>query len=134
METSIILTSFLQHLGPFKIPMFAVLIVVFILIVLLAIETFSKSKANVERRRQNLSALLILGSMNLALGMLGQIMGIWYALAAIMQADDVSPAIVIEGLQASFGTTYFGLITFFIAFVGWLIFNYVSTKQAASDQ
>jgi len=72
-----------------------------------------------------MQALLVLGSMNAALGMLGQIMGIWYALAAILQAADISPAIVIEGLQASFGTTYFGFITFFVAFVFWLVFQYV---------
>ena len=119
----------MKKLGIAVLGLIAVLIIVLIVIVLLAIDSFGKNPSNSERRRQGLNALLVLGSMNAALGMLGQIRGIWYALAAILQAADISPAIVIEGLQASFGTTYFGLITFFIAVVGWLIFNYLPIKK-----
>ncbi len=132
MKIAFISGSIMQHLGPFKFPMVFILILVLIVILLLVIDTFVKGKSNPERRKQSLNALLVLGSMNAAIGMLGQIMGIWYALAAILQAEDISPAIVIEGLQASFGTTYFGLITFFIAIVAWLIFNYLPMLRSTS--
>jgi len=125
MKTLVVLAPIMQNLGAFKIPLITVSLLVLVLIILLIFDTFVIKGINDERRKQSMQALLVLGSMNAALGMLGQIMGIWYALAAILQAADISPAIVIEGLQASFGTTYFGFITFFVAFVFWLVFQYV---------
>lgn len=129
MKFTVVLGPILQNLGAFKIPLLLLSFLVLVVIILMAIETFFKKEINVERKRQGLTALLVLGSMSAAVGMLGQIMGIWYALAAILAAADISPAIVIEGLQASFGTTYFGFITFFIAFFAWLVFNYLPIKK-----
>jgi hypothetical protein len=125
MKTSLLLSPIMQNLGAFKIPLILVSLLVIAVIILLVFDTFVVKGLNEDRRKQSLQALLVLGSMNAALGMLGQIMGIWYALAAILQAADISPAIVIEGLQASFGTTYFGFITFFVAAISWTIFQYV---------
>ena len=133
MKISVVLSPIMQNLGAFKIPLILVSLLVAAVIVLLVFDTFVVKGLNEERRKQSLQALLVLGSMNAALGMLGQIMGIWYALAAILQAADISPAIVIEGLQASFGTTYFGFITFFVATISWMIFQYVPRgKQQAA--
>ncbi len=129
MKTLVVLAPIMQNLGAFKIPLITVSLLVLVLIILLIFDTFVVKGFNDERRKQSMQALLVLGSMNAALGMLGQIMGIWYALAAILQAADISPAIVIDGLQASFGTTYFGFITFFVAFVFWLIFQYVPVPK-----
>jgi hypothetical protein len=123
----------MQNLGAFKIPLITVSLLVLVLIILLIFDTFVIKGINAERRKQSMQALLVLGSMNAALGMLGQIMGIWYALAAIIQAADISPAIVIEGLQASFGTTYFGFITFFVAFVFWLVFQYLPVPKGQKN-
>jgi hypothetical protein len=129
MKTLVVLAPIMQNLGAFKIPLITVSLLVLVLIILLIFDTFVIKGINDERRKQSMQALLVLGSMNAALGMLGQIMGIWYALAAILQAADISPAIVIEGLQASFGTTYFGFITFIVAFVFWLVFQYVPVAR-----
>jgi len=133
MKTLIILGPIMRNLGAFKIPLVFVSILVLIVIVLLIFDTFLNPNTNETRRKQGLQGLLVLGSMNAALGMLGQIMGIWYALAAILAAEDISPAIVIEGLQASFGTTYYGFITFFVAMVAWLIFNYVPSGKKPAN-
>lgn len=129
MKFLVVLGPIMQNLGAFKIPLVLLLILVLVVIVFLVIEYFFKKEVDAARQRQGLNALLVLGSMSVAVGMLGQIMGIWYALAAILAAADISPAIVIEGLQASFGTTYFGFITFFIAFVAWLVFNYLPKRK-----
>ena len=129
MKFSVVLGPITQNLGAFKIPLFALLLLVLVVIVVLIIEKFFRSDSSQERLKQGLSALLVLGSMSAAVGMLGQIMGIWYALAAILEAADINPAIVIGGLQASFGTTYFGFITFFVAFIAWLVFNYLPIKR-----
>lgn len=134
MKISVVLSTIMQNLGAFKIPLILVSLLVVAVIVLLVFDTFVVKGLNEDRRKQGLQALLVLGSMNAALGMLGQIMGIWYALAAIMQAADISPAIVIEGLQASFGTTYFGFITFFVAMISWMIFNYLPVRKTNTTQ
>jgi len=133
MKTLVVLAPIMQNLGAFKIPLITVSLLVLVLIILLIFDTFVIKGFNDERRKQSMQALLVLGSMNAALGMLGQIMGIWYALAAILQAADISPAIVIDGLQASFGTTYFGFITFFVAFVFWLVFQYVPVPKSQKN-
>jgi len=132
MKISVVLGPVMQNLGAFKIPMVLLLILVLVVIVLLTIETFFRKELNYERQQQGLNALLVLGSMSAAIGMLGQIMGIWYALAAILEAADINPAIVIGGLQASFGTTYFGFIIFFVAFVSWLFFNYLPKRKVST--
>ena len=132
MKTLVVIGPILKNLGAFKIPMILLLLLVLAVIVLLIIETFVRSESDPARRKQALGGLLVLGSMSAAVGMLGQIMGIWYALAAILAAADISPAIVIEGLQASFGTTYFGFIIFFIAAIAWLFFNYYPKRKTAA--
>ena len=133
MKTAVVLGPITQNLGAFKIPLFLLLSLVIVVIILLAIERVSKKEIDPGKQRQRLNTLLVLGSMSAAAGMLGQIMGIWYALAAILEAADINPAIVIEGLQASFGTTYFGFIIFFISFIAWLVFNYLPQKQATAN-
>ena len=132
MKFTVILGPITQNLGAFKVPMMLLLAMVCLVIVLLLYETFVKKEVSSERRRQQLNALLVLGSLSLIIGMLGQIMGIWYALAAILAAADINPAIVIEGLQASFGTTFFGFIIFMIALVAWLIINYLPVKKVSA--
>jgi hypothetical protein len=129
MKILVVLEPILRNLGAFKIPLVLISILVLVVIVMLVIDTFVKKEVNFERRNQGLNALLVLGSMNAALGMLGQIMGIWYALAAILEAADISMEIVMGGLQASFGTTYYGFITFFVAMIAWLAFTYLPVRK-----
>ena len=76
-----------------------------------------------------MSTLLVLGSMNAIVGMLGQIMGIWFALAAILQAADINPDMVMGGLMATFTTTIYGLVTFIVALIAWLLLNYLPILQ-----
>lgn len=131
MKTLVVVGPIMQNLGAFKVPMIFLLILVLAVIVMLVIETFARKEPDPGRHRQGLNALLVLGSLSAAVGMLGQIIGIWYALAAILEAADINPAFVIGGLQASFGTTYFGFIIFFIAIIAWLFFNYFPKRKAA---
>ena len=130
MKLSVTLGPITETLGAFKAPLILLLILVCIVILLLIYDSFIKKEVNIERRKQGLNTLLVLGSMSLAVGMLGQIMGIWYALAAILEAADVSPALVVQGLQASFGTTYFGFFIFILSLVAWLIISYIPNKKS----
>lgn len=129
MKILVVLGPILKNLGAFKTPLILISLLVLVVVIMLVIDTFVKKEISFERRKQSLNALLVLGSMNAALGMLGQIVGIWYGLAAILQAEDISPAIVIGGLQASFGTTYYGFITFFVAMIAWMAFTYLPARK-----
>ena len=115
----------LQSMGPFKLPMILISILVLAVIVMLIVDTYVKKEVNAERRKRGMSTLLVLGSMSAAPGMLGQIIGIWAALAAILVAADVNPEIIMVGLQSTFITTFYGLATFFVAIIAWLILNYI---------
>ena len=129
MKFLVVLGPITENLGAFKVPLFLLSILVLVVIGLLAVDRFFRKEPNSERFKRGMNALLVLGSLSAAVGMLGQIMGIWYALAAILEAADINPAIVIGGLQASFATTYFGFIIFFIAFISWLALNYLPEKK-----
>lgn len=118
----------LRHLGAMEIPLLLMAGLVILLIVLLFVDYFSKNWPS-ERYAMLMKSLLVSGSMTLALGMLGQIMGIWFALAAILQAADISPAIVTEGLMRSFSATFFGFLVFFVSMIFWLAFNYLTSKN-----
>ena len=118
-----------QSLGPFKIPLVLVLLITLALIVYTIYLRAGKSEPDQQSLKKSLSALLVVGSFNLALGMIGQITGIWDMLDAIIEAGDINLEIVIQGIKVSFGTTIFGLATFMIAVVAWALLTYLPFKR-----
>ena len=100
------ITFFQMLLGGYKWP----LIILALLIIALAVYAVSLilTHANQGRIKHGLKALLVTGSMCVALGVFAQIHGIWLALEAIMEAADISPQVVMFGLKRSFGPTLFG--------------------------
>jgi len=118
-----------KSLGPFKVPMILLLMIVLAMIVYTVILKFRKTGSEKQRFSESLNALLVVGSFNLALGMIGQITGIWEMLDAIMEAGDINLEIVFTGIKVSFGTTILGLITFMISVVAWLLLRYLPVRQ-----
>lgn len=76
-----------------------------------------------------LNAFIVIGSFNFALGMIGQITGIWTAINEIKKAGDINPDIVMNGILVSFGTTIYGLVTFMVASLAWLAMTYLPVKK-----
>ena len=110
--------TFLQMLGEYKysllpLAMLIIIIAVYDLILI-------ANKANPDRLKNGLTALLVTGSLCAALGIFAQIHGIWEALEAIMEAADISPRIVMYGLKVSFASTIFGLGSFVVSGLFWL--------------
>lgn len=64
-----------------------------------------------------LDLILLGGSVALALGLLSQIVGIVQALNAIMEAGDVSPALVMGGAKVSFYAPIWGFIVFIFSMI-----------------
>ena len=119
----------LNSLGPYKIPLAIVLLIVLALIVYSTYLKIRKTSSDDQSLRKFLNTLLVLGSFNLALGMIGQITGIWDAIDAIKAAGDINPEIVLNGIKVSFGTTIFGLATLIIATIAWLLLTYLPIRR-----
>lgn len=110
--------TFFQMLGEYKWPL---LILAFLIVILAAYNAFLIGNfASSDRIKSGLKALLVTGSLCAALGIFAQIHGIWEALEAIMEAADISPRIVINGLKVSFASTLFGLAGFLVSGLMWL--------------
>lgn len=65
--------------------------------------------------------ILLGGSVALALGLLSQIVGIVQALNAIMEAGDVSPALVMGGAKVSFYAPIWGFIVFIFSMIFYFV-------------
>jgi len=121
---------FIAAMGPFKWILVPLATIVVIDIIFLSTLKFRNQTNDGDRFKKGLSGLLVLGSMTAAIGMLAQILGIWKALSAIIVATDVSPQIVMEGLRISFITTVFGLVTFIVAALAWMLLVYIPVRRA----
>jgi drug/metabolite transporter (DMT)-like permease len=118
-----------QSLGPFKIPLVLISFLVLILIFYVIYLRFQKTESGRKNLQKGLNALLVLGSFNLALGMTGQITGIWDMIDAIMEAGDINPEIVMTGIKVSFGATIYGLITFMVAAIVWIVLSFMPGRR-----
>jgi biopolymer transport protein ExbB/TolQ len=118
MESDEFNMTFLQMLGEYKWSLLPLAMLIIIIAVYDAI--LIVNKANHDRIKNGLTALLVTGSICAALGIFAQIHGIWEALEAIMAASDISPMIVMYGLKVSFASTLFGLGSFVVSGIFWL--------------
>ena len=105
--------------------------IVILMIAYSAFLKFRKTGPDDKVFRESLNALLVVGSFNLALGMVGQITGIWAMIDAIMEAGDINLEIVFTGIKVSFGTTILGLATFILAVLVWLPLSYFPIQKRA---
>lgn len=119
----------MHSLGPYKIPLALIFFIVLALIIYSTYLKIRKSSSDHQSFHKSLNTLLVLGSFNLALGMIGQITGIWDAIDAIKAAADINPEIVLNGIKVSFGTTIFGLATLVIATLAWLLLTYLPLRK-----
>jgi len=77
-----------------------------------------KSKAI---KKTHIDSMLVIGSIALVYGILLQIIGMVEALEAVIQAGDVSPQLVMQGLKESFATPILGMVLFIISLLFWYI-------------
>lgn len=119
----------LSSLGPFRFPLIVISVVVLLMTMYAIYLKLSKSDNAAGRLPGILNGLLVLGSFNLALGMIGQTVGIWNMIDAIYEAADINLEIVLAGIKISFGTTIYGLATFMVAVTVWLILTYIPFGQ-----
>jgi len=97
------------------------ILICFVVAVLIAIRAYGSIKKKlIAKATLDLKTILVLGVSSMALGAIGQLLGIYAALGEIIIATDISPAIVLEGFRMASISTVFGTILFLITMVGWL--------------
>ena len=94
---------------------------ILVLFVVKAIDLFFRESLPDARLRSGIHTVIFLGSFAGVFGFLIQIIGIVEALAAIIEAADVSPQILWAGAKRSFYNPIFGLITFLVSGILWFI-------------
>jgi hypothetical protein len=70
--------------------------------------------------KRRIDAILFWGAMGAVVGVLGQVMGIYLALQAIIAAPEISPPVVMEGFSISFLTTITGLSLLLVSGLVWM--------------
>ena len=116
MESQSALQNFIMFLGPFKWPLFILTAVILVYAIIKTNHYFIQNRPI----KKGLNAILFWGMVTAALGLTGQISGIWVALNSIIAAPDISPQLVLIGFLSSFGTTLYGLTAgLFSALVWW---------------
>jgi len=84
-----------------------------------------KKEVNVSKTCSRLKHIKTIGTFALVFGILGQLIGLYQAFAAIEEMGGVSPAMLMGGLKVSMITTFYGIIIFLISLLVWFIMDYV---------
>lgn len=111
------LMEFYRAGGPFMNLISLMAILTLVITVWKTTDIFSKKAYSFKL----LDLILLGGSVAIAIGLLSQIVGIVQALNAIMEADDVSPAIVMGGAKVSFYAPIWGFIVFIFSMIFYFV-------------
>lgn len=121
METPSAFELFFMWMGPFKIPMVILSLVVLTLILKKKIDLFFRKGLSPSVMKWGISSILFWGIFTFFFGILAQTIGIWQALQEIMLAEDISPPILIMGLLGTFTPVIYGLCTLLVAALNWWV-------------
>ncbi len=77
------------------------------------IQLFGGTDSSPKQAESGINAILFWGSMSVVVGFYAHFLGLFFAMQAISQAGDVSPAIVAKGFGVSLIPVLFGLVVFF---------------------
>ena len=115
MEPQNTFQQFIMFLGPYKWPLFLLTLVILVIFAVKIFHLFILKKPETKW----MNALLFWGIVTTALGLLGQVNGIWIALNSIISAPDISPPMVMIGFLSTFSTTLYGLVVGLFAALAW---------------
>ncbi len=121
MEPASSFNLFFMWMGPFKIPLVLLSLLVLGMIAKKKIDLFFRKGLTPEKLNWGLSSILFWGAFTFLFGIFAQTIGIWQTLQGVMLADDISPPILIIGLLGTFSPTIYGLCTLLVAALNWWI-------------
>ncbi len=88
-----------------------------------------KKDFSIKKTRARLKHIKTIGTFGLVTGILGQLIGFYQAFAAIEQAGDISPSLMMGGFKVSMITTLYGIFIFLVSLLLWLVFDFIVTKK-----
>ncbi len=92
---------------------------------------FYGGKSEKENTLRNLNYARSIGLFAMITGILGQLIGFYMAFAAIEQAGDVSPALLVGGLKVSMIPTLYGIFIYLLSLLLWFISSVVVDNRKA---
>ncbi len=119
------------HMGG---PLFmGILTILFVLMlaysVISLISIITKGDDDPLKVRSRLPHIKAIGLFALITGILGQLIGLYEAFAAIERAMDISPSIMAGGLKISMITTLYGILIYLISILIWIILDLWASKK-----
>jgi uncharacterized membrane protein len=105
-----------------------ILLILAILIVVLsirkALQLYGKQEVPKSVLESGINAIVFWGAIAAVFGFFAHYLGIYYAMLAIFQANDISPAIVALGYSMSLITILTGLTIFMVSAVIWFVLRW----------
>jgi len=78
-----------------------------------------------------LDAVVFWGAWSVVVGLLGTIVGIYFAAGAIEAAPAISPQVIWGGIRVALITLIFGLLVFAVSAVAWFVLRTLYRKRVA---
>jgi biopolymer transport protein ExbB/TolQ len=89
-----------------------------------AIQLFGKQEAPKPTMESGINAIVFWGAISAIFGFFSHYLGVYYAMIAISQANDISPAIVAYGYSMSLITILTGLMIFILSAIIWFVLRW----------
>jgi len=103
-------------------------IIILIISVITVLRRITHQKYSVLDERLMLS-IKYLGGIAFLSGLFFQTLGLYLAFQAIVDAADISPMLVMQGVFISFYTTFFGLGVFLVSLIIWYLLKVIWTQK-----
>ncbi|MCB2203331.1 hypothetical protein KQI65_01175 [bacterium] len=121
----LIMNTFIANGGPFMY-----LILLFgCAALLLTLMRAARSLRGLPVERSQINTVLYLGFAAVLIGVAAQLTGLYQAATAILQATDISPAIIAQGILISFNSTLFGLYILLFSALLWLLLRAIVARR-----
>ncbi len=99
-------------------------IVILVLSIRKAIQLYGKQEVSKPALESGINAIIFWGAISAIVGFFAHYLGVYYAMLAIYQANDISPAIVAYGYSMSLITILTGLTIFIFSAVIWFVLRW----------
>ncbi len=96
-----------------------IFLVMMILVVSNVIILIKNGVVDEARTNERLSLIKSVGLFAMVVGILGQLIGLYYAFTAIKEIGDVNPGILAGGLKVSLIPTIYGIVIYLISHLLW---------------
>lgn len=90
----------------------------------------TKKEIDVSKITARLKYIKTIGAFGLVTGILGQLIGLYFAFGAIEKAGGVVPAILSGGLKVSLIPTIYGIFIFLFSLLIWFVTDFVVSDKS----